>query len=64
MEISQDISNQIQNLKNEIKEMKSQMVLKDEILNSEEFESYLKSFDKSNLVSFDDALDELGIDLN
>lgn len=64
MVISQDISNQIEDLKNEIKEMKSQMVSRDEILNSDEFESYVKSFDRKNLVNFDEALDKLGIDLN
>ena len=50
-------------LQSQIDELKKNMVSKDEILNSDEFEAYLKSFEKENLVSFEDALSELDISL-
>ncbi len=47
-------------MKEELDYIKQHMVEKDEIMTLTEFESYKKSFNKNNLVSFDDAKKQLG----
>ncbi len=48
-------------IKAELDFIKENMVQKDEIMTSDEFESYQRSFDKENLVSLDDVKNQLGL---
>jgi hypothetical protein len=48
-------------IKEELDYIKENMVEKDEILSSCEFEAYQRSFDSENLVSLEDVKKELGL---
>ena len=62
MEIENNaIMDKLDSIKSELDYIKENMIEKDEIMNSEEFEAYQRSFDKNNLVSLDDAKKELGL---
>jgi len=62
MEIENNvIMDKLDSIKSELDYIKENMVEKDEIINSEEFEAYQRSFNKNNLVSLDDAKKELGL---
>ncbi len=53
------ILNRLDLIKAELDYIKEHMVEKDEIMTSEEFEVYQKSFNKDNLVSLEDAKKQL-----
>ena len=55
------MENQLMKLRKELAFVKKNMVLRDEVVTIDEFESYKRSFDKKNLVSFKDAKKELGL---
>lgn len=48
-------------IKSDLDYIKDNMVEKDEIMTSDEFEAYQRSFNKKNLVSLDDVEKELGL---
>ena len=55
------ILSRLDSIKSELDYIKEHMVEKDEILSSDEFEAYQRSFDRKNLVSLKDVEKELGL---
>lgn len=55
------IISKLDSIKSELDYIKNNMVEKDEIMLGEEFEAYIRSFDKKNLVSLDDVEKNLGL---
>ena len=62
MEIdNKTILNKLNSIKAELDYIKENMVEKDDIMTSDEFEAYRESLDEKNLVSIEDAKEELGL---
>ena len=55
------ILSRLDSIKSELDYIKEHMVDRDEIMTSDEFEAYNRSFDKKNLVSLEDVEKELGL---
>ena len=55
------IISKLDSIKNELDYIKDNMVEKDEIMGSEEFEAYKRSFNKKNLVSLEELEKELNL---
>jgi len=60
MEVDNDvIISRLDSIKEELNYIRDNMVEKDEIMTSDEFEAYKNSFSKKDLVSLKDVKDEL-----
>lgn len=55
------IISKLDSIKSELDYIKEHMVERDEIMTSDEFEAYQRSFNKDNLVSLEDVENQLGL---